>query len=31
MHTEFKYKKILEENKHRKYILIEPNDGDCYA
>ena len=31
MHTKFKYKKILEDNKHCKYIAIEPKDGDCYA
>ena len=31
MHTEFKYKKLLEDNKHCKYIPIEPKDGDCYA
>ena len=31
MHTEFKYKKILEDNKHYKYIPTEPKDGDCYA
>ena len=31
MHTEFKYKKMLEDNKHCKYIPIEPEDGDCYA
>ena len=30
-HTEFKYKKILENNKHCKYIPIEPTDGGCYA
>ena len=31
MHTEFKYKKILEDNKHCKYIPIEPKDDGCYA
>ena len=31
MHTEFKYKKVLKDNKHCKYIPIEPNDGDFYA
>ena len=31
MHTEFKYKKVLEDNKHCKYIPIEPKVGDCYA
>ena len=31
MHTEFKYKKVLEDNKHCKYIPIEPEDGNCYA
>ena len=30
IHTEFKYKKILEDNNHCKYILIEPKDRDCY-
>ena len=28
IHTEFKYKKILKDNKHCKYIPIEPKDGD---
>ena len=28
MHTEFKYKKILEGNKHCKYIAIKPKDCD---
>ena len=31
MHTEFKYKKVLEDNKHCKYTPIEPKDGDYYA
>ena len=31
MHTEFKYKKVLEDNKHCKYIPIEPKGGDCRA
>ena len=31
MHTEFKNKNILEDNKHCKYIPIEPNNCDCYA
>ena len=31
IHTEFKYKKILKDNKHCKYIPIKPKDGDCYA
>ena len=31
MHTEFKYKKILEYKKHCKYIPIEPKNGDFYA
>ena len=31
INTEFKYKKILKDNKHCKYITIEPEDGDCYA
>ena len=29
MHTEFKYKNILEDNKHYKYIPIQPNNCDC--
>ena len=29
IHTEFKYKKILKDHKHCKYIPIEPKDGDC--
>ena len=29
MHTEFKYKNILEDNKHCKYIPIQPNNCDC--
>ena len=28
--TEFKYK-ILKDNKHCKYIPIEPKDGNCHA
>ena len=24
-------KKVLKDNKHCKYIPIEPKDGDCYA
>ena len=31
MHTKFIYKKVLEDNKHCKYIPIEPKDGDCCA
>ena len=31
MHTEFNYKKVLEDNKFCKYIPIEPKSGDCYA
>ena len=31
MHKEFKYKTVLEDNKHCKYIPIEPKDGDCHA
>ena len=31
IHTDFKYKKILEDNKHCKYIPIKPKDVDCYA
>ena len=31
MHTEFRYKKILKNNKYSKYIPIEPRDGDFYA
>ena len=31
MHTEFKYKKVLEDNKHCKYIPIEPKGGDSYT
>ena len=31
MHTELKYKKVLEHNTHCKYIPMEPNDSDCYA
>ena len=31
MHTEFKCKKVLEDNKHCKYIPIEPRGGDCDA
>ena len=31
IHTEFKYKKILKDNKYCKYIPIEPKDGDCYV
>ena len=31
MHTEFKYKKILKDNRPCKYIPIEPKDGDCYV
>ena len=31
MHTEFKYKKVLEDNEHSKYIPIEPKSGDCHA
>ena len=30
MHTAFKYKKVLKDNKHCKYIPIEPKDDDCY-
>ena len=32
MHTEFNYKKVLEEYIYtHKYIPIEPKSGDCYA
>ena len=31
MHTEFKYKKVLEDHKHYRYIPIEPKSGDCHA
>ena len=31
MQTEFRFRKILEDNKHYKYIPIEPKDDDCYA
>ena len=31
MHTEFKYKKILEDNKHCKYIPIAPKEDKRYA
>ena len=31
MHTEYKYKKVLEDNEHCKYIPIEPKNGHCYA
>ena len=30
-HTEFKYKKILEDNKHCKFIPIEAEDYGYYA
>ena len=28
IHTEFKYKKVLKDNKRCKYIPLEPKDGD---
>ena len=31
MHIEFTFKKVLEDNKHCKYISIEPKSGDCHA
>ena len=31
MDTEFKYRKILKDNKHCKYIPIVPKDNECYA
>ena len=31
IHTEFKDKKILKDNKYCKYIPIEPKDGNCYS
>ena len=31
MHTEFKYKKVLEDNKHCKYIPIAPKSSDYHA
>ena len=31
MNTEFKYKKVLEDNKHCKYVPIKPKDGDSYT
>ena len=31
MHTIYKYKEVLEDNKHYKYIPIKPKSGDCLA
>ena len=31
IHTEFKCQTVLKDNKHCKYLPIEPKDGDCYA
>ena len=28
LYTDFKYNKILKDNKHCKYIPIEPKDGN---
>ena len=31
INTEFEYEKVLKDDKHCKYIPIEPKGGDCYA
>ena len=31
LYAQFKYKRILEDNKHCKYIPIEPKNGGCYT
>ena len=31
VYTESIFKKILKDNKHCKYVPIEPKNGDCYA